>query len=649
MLWVQEIKQLFRAPLRMLAFCLALATAIGLLNIAAGLSAATKRAVAEVEETYTTVGTLPRLNISQFASVEEYTDALNAVSGLAQKLAGAVKPEYRLSLENASAINVHSRLLAYNMSAVPLAVSSSEEGYSLALNKPQNLALFAVSCTDASVMREIKGYNSDGTSYIRRVYSYAFDVHEAAVIHPDLFVPDTLRIESDMVLEDRNMLFSPGHSYWVWGYYDTVTETAGELHLAGVQVTNPKTNETNLKTSRWETDRILYVCWPNERLKAYDLPIIGEYSGDAMAYLNADEVDVWGRLIEILQISISSVRICSANDIKSLHPFTNGHSYVTEGRAFTGEEIEAGQKVALISDVYAERNGLRLGDMLELSFYQTGWSAVDREQGDLYPSRIYGSNENDHEGLLPEEVSKPTSVNDGAYTIVGIYSTTGWLDDYRVIHPNTVIVPQSALYDCYGVWYYPDMTVSLSIPNGGIEAVEAELTSLGYGELLQYNDGGYSMIMPNVTSIRESAVFVCRIVTVLWVVVVLAVLILFYVVLLPAGQVKYGLGVGKQLIRKQMNFAVLPIVILSGISGGIGSFLLYERALQKMMQSDFTVFNTAFTVPSEHAEMLAQLLPMMGQETSFFVIATAVQTGILVILGTFLCAIISGRKTGWGK
>ena len=64
MLWVQEIKQLFRAPLRMLAFCLALATAIGLLNIAAGLSAATKRAVAEVEETYTTVGTLPRLNIS---------------------------------------------------------------------------------------------------------------------------------------------------------------------------------------------------------------------------------------------------------------------------------------------------------------------------------------------------------------------------------------------------------------------------------------------------------------------------------------------------------------------------------------------------------------------------------------------------------
>lgn len=649
MLWVQEIKQLLRAPLRMLAFCLALATAIGLLNIAAGLSAATKRAVAEVEETYTTVGTLPRLNISQFASSEEYTDSLNAVSGLAQKLAGTVKPEYRISLEHVSAVNVHSRLLAYNVSAVPLAISSSEEGYSLALNKPQNVALFAVSCTDASVMREIKGINADGTSYIRRVYSYAFDVHEAAVIHPDLFVPDTLRIESDMVLEDRNTLFSPGHSYWVWGYYDTVTETAGELHLAGVQVTNPKTNETNLKTSRWETDRILYVCWPNDRLKAYDLPIIGEYSGDAMAYLNADEADVWRRLIGILQISLASVRVCSANDIKSLHPFTNGHSYVTEGRAFTGEEIEAEQKVALISDMYAEKNGLRPGDTLELSFYQTGWSAADREQGDLYPSRIYGSNENDHEGLLPEGIAEPASVNDGAYTVVGIYSTTGWLDDYRVIHPNTVIVPQSALDDCYGEWFYPDMTVSLSIPNGGIEAVEAELTSLGYGELLQYNDGGYSMIMPNVTSIRESAVFVCRIVTVLWVVVVLAVLILFYVVLLPAGQVKYGLGVGKQLIRKQMNFAVLPIVILSGISGGIGSFLLYERALQKMMQSDFTVFNTAFSVPSEHAEMLAQLLPMLEQETSFFVIAAAVQTVILAILGTFFCAIISGRKTGLRK
>ena len=649
MLWLQEIKQLLRAPLRMLAFCLALATVIGLLNIAAGLWAATERAVAEVEETYTTVGTLPRLHISQFASSEEYTDARNAISGLAQKLAGTVKPEYRLSLEHVSAVNVHSRLLAYNMSAVPLAISSSEEGYSLALNKPQNVALFAVNCTDASVMREIKGYNTDGSSYIRRVYSYAFDVHEAAVIHPDLPVPDTLRIESDMIPEGGNMLFAPGRSYWVWGYYDTVTETAGELHLAGVEVTNPRTNETNLKTSRWETDRILYVCWPNERLKAYDLPILGEYSGDAMAYLKADEADVWRRLIGILQISLSSVRVCSANDIKSLHPFSGGHSYVTEGRAFTGEEIEAGQKVALISDMYAEKNGLRPGDTLELSFYQTWWSAADREQGDLYPSRIYGSDENDHEGLLPEAVAEPASVNDGAYTVVGIYSTTGWLDDYRVIHPNTVIVPQSALDDCYGEWFYPDMTVSLSIPNGGIEAVEAELTSLGYGDLLQYDDGGYSVIMPNVASIRDSTVFVCRIVTVLWIVVVLAVLILFYVMLLPAGQVKYRLGVGKRLIRQQMNFAVLPVILLSGILGCVGSILLYDQALRKMMQSDFTVFNTAFTVPSEHAEMLSQLLPMMGQETSFFVIAAAVQTGILAILGAILCAAAFRRKTGLGQ
>ena len=649
MLLLQEIKQLLRAPLRILAFCLALATVIGLLNIAVGLWAATERAVAEVEETYTTVGTLPRLHISQFASSEEYTDARNLVSGLAQKLAGTVKPEYRVSLEHVSAVNVHSRLLAYNVSAVPLAISSSEEGYSLALNKPQNVALFAVSCTDASVMREIKGINADGTSYIRRVYSYTFDVHEAAVIHPDLPVPDTLRIESDMIPEGGNMLFAPGRFYWVWGYYDTVTETAGELHLAGVQVTNPRTNETNLKTSRWETDRILYVCWPNERLKAYDLPILGEYSGDAMAYLKADEADVWRRLIGILQISLSSVRVCSANDIKSLHPFSGGHSYVVEGRAFTGEEIEAGQKVALISDMYAEKNGLRPGDTLELSFYQTWWSAADREQGDLYPSRIYGSDENDHEGLLPEAVAEPASVNDGAYTVVGIYSTTGWLDDYRVIHPNTVIVPQSALDDCYGEWFYPDMTVSLSIPNGGIEAVEAELTSLGYGDLLQYDDGGYSVIMPNVASIRDSTVFVCRIVTVLWIVVVLAVLILFYVMLLPAGQVKYRLGVGKRVIRKQMSFAVILPVLLSGILGCIGSILLYDRALQRMMQSDFTVFNTAFTVPSEHAEMLSQLLPMMGQEPHFFVIAAAVQVGLLAILGAVLCAAVSGRKTGLGQ
>ena len=67
-------------------------------------------------------------------------------------------------------------------------------------------------------------------------------------------------------------------------------------------------------------------------------------------------------------------------------------------------------------------------------------------------------------------------------------------------------------------------------------------------------------------------------------------------------------------------------------------------ALQKMMQSDFTVFNTAFTVPSEHAELLSQLLPMMGQEASFFVIAAAVQTGILVLLGAVLCFTVSAHR-----
>ncbi len=651
MFLMQEIKQLLRSPLRMLALCLALAIAMGLLSVATGLWVATERAVAEVENTYTTIGTFPRLNRSQFASSEEYTRALNHISRLAQGLASeTVREEYRITLAHASAVNVHSRLLAYDMSAVPLAISSpNEEGYSLALNKPQNLALFAVSCTDASLWREIEGYGSDGTVRIRRIYAYTFDVHEAAVIHPDLPLPDTLRIESDVVPDGLTRLFEAGHSYWVWGYYDMINENAGELHLAGIQVTDPGTNETNLKTSRWERERILYICRPNERLKAYDLPIMGEYSGSAMAYLNEDATGVWRNLIDILNISISSVRVCSANDIKSLHPFTNGSSYLAEGRAFSKEEIEGGQKVALISDAYAEKNGLRLGDTLELSFYQTSWSLADSEIGDLYPFQIYGSNENDHDGLLPDDMAEPTSVNNGVYTVVGIYSTTGWLDDYRVMHPNTVIVPQSALSATYGEWFKPDMTVSLSIPNGGIEALEAELASLGYGELLQYDDGGYSHIMPNVVSVRDSAVFVNRVVTVLWVIVIITVLILFVLMQLPAGQVKYRLGVGKLLIWQQMSFAALLTVLISGMVGCVGSIVLYDRAVQWMMQSDFTVFNTAFTIPSENAEMLEVLLAMLGQSPQFFVIASAVQVGILCILGTIACAAVSLRKTGFGQ
>lgn len=654
LLWKQECKQLLRTPLRTFVFCLALAVVMGLLSITIGLLVATQSAVDMVEDGYTTVGTVPRVMSTQYASKDEYTAARERAVRFANLLIND-----RITLENVKIVNRHSWLLAYDPLITPLtSATSSDEEYSFDLNMPQNLALFAVTCTEAVLQKEVPSAAAVGG--IKRIYSYSFDVNEAAVIHPDFNMPKQLTLTSDLYFEIADMIFEVGHSYWVWGYYDALSETSGILTLHP-SITGTTSNsrgeikEGTLQIDRWEKERILYINQPFSAKMMYSLPVIGEYTGSDIEYLEADEAEMWRELIEVLTISMNSLRVCSANYIEGLHPFVHGNCRVIEGTAFSEEDIVEGRKVALISDVLSQKNNLQIGDTLDLSFYDTDWSvssvgfSYSVEIGMLKPTKFYGASNNQYEELLKGQDEKPVWGNDAFFTVVGIYSTSGWIDDYRVMHPNTVIVPQSTLMQAYYSVTQPDMNMSLIIPNGGIEKVEEELATYGYEELLEYYDGGYSVIMPNVVSIDESVVFVNNIVLGLWVIVVIAVLTMLVLMQIPAGRVKYRLGAGKRAICGQMMFATLLTVLVSGVGGCVGSILFYDRALNGMMQSDFTSFNTAFSSGSANGEMLEQILSMLGQEAQFFVLVSAVQVGILSILGAVICAIVSLRKTGFGQ
>ena len=63
----------------------------------------------------------------------------------------------------------------------------------------------------------------------------------------------------------------------------------------------------------------------------------------------------------------------------------------------------------------------------------------------------------------------------------------------------------------------------------------------------------------------------------------------------------------------------------------------------------FTSFNTAFSTQSAHAEMLEQLLTLLGQTPSFFVLAAACQVGVLAVLSVSLSAAVAFRKSGWNR
>jgi hypothetical protein len=334
---------------------------------------------------------------------------------------------------------------------------------------------------------------------------------------------------------------------------------------------------------------------------------------------------------------------------------------LVEGAFFTDEQIAQGEKVVIVSDLFAAQNGLSVGDTMDLSFWRTNWQIYDQYVENKatampQPTSIVGINKFDYEELTQETYAKPVSRSNGSYTIVGIYQTVGYRDDFRYMHPNTVIVPQSVMSQHIRMTYDHHLDMTVIIPNGGAAALEAELSSLGtdlietgYGGLMAYDDSGYSAIVPNVMAIRDGTRFVSGISLGLSCIVSLIALILFVSSFVSAGQIKYRLGVGKGRIWWQMTMASVPILLLSGVIGFVGSVLLYGRATEWMVGADFTTFDTSFSTVSNTAEMLEQIFALLTQEAAFFMRVLAIQVGILAAVTTVLCALIVWRRIGFQK
>lgn len=665
MLWNRDMKQLGRAPLRVTAFCLILAIAIGLCSITAGLADAAEYATQAIEKMYTTYGRVARFDSSSASygstSMAESNQASSArvdKINLSSRLINMLS-QGEIELESDVEIEFHSWLMAYDSSYMPMSGYGNESGNDAFLtNLPQTLGLFAVTCTEIA-------QTQSGTDKLK---VYSLDVNEIAVLHSDIQAPTQLSLE---LLDDAQKTaptLEIGHSYWIWGYYEPVTETSGTLTLHRNAATSKYENYhvnlgITLNKSRLRKDGIVYIEWPYNKSgkPPYFLPVIGEYSGSATEYLQTDAVGMWGELIEALVATVHSLRVCTANDPRCLYPFTEGNTRLIEGAFFTEEQIAQGEKVMIVSDRFAAQNGLSVGDTMNLSFWRTNWHVYSQHVENKatampQPTSIVGINKFDYEELTQETYAKPVSRSNGSYTIVGIYQTVGYRDDFRYMHPNTVIVPQSVMSQHIRMTsdHYLDMTVI--IPNGGAAALEAELSSLGtdlietgYGGLMAYDDSGYSSIVPNVKAIRDGTQFVYKISLGLSCIVSLIALILFVSSLVSAGQIKYRLGVGKGRIWWQMTMASVPILLLSGVIGCVGSVLLYGRATEWMLGAEFTSFDVSFSTVSDTAEMLEQIFSLLTQQTEFFMRIAALQVGVLAAVTTVLCALIAWRRIGFQK
>ena len=280
-------------------------------------------------------------------------------------------------------------------------------------------------------------------------------------------------------------------------------------------------------------------------MSADQLPIYQEYEGNLEAFLASEEGALWREIwIPMCECNYASANVLLTNNLYSILAFNDGTASVLDGRDFTTAEYEAGAEVCMVSSAYAQKNGLSLGDTLNMDLYscdsvlgmswiQSGFS-VTTEMLNLFEP-------------LKEENKLDLQKN---YTIVGIYSAPEFPVSRYAFDCNTILVPKNSVPDS-STYEKPgnSLLTSAVLDNGTGEAFLEALKAQGYENVFEVFNMGYSAAAGSLIAARDNALRLF----IIGLAVFLLGSLLFYVILLQRL---------KPVIRSMRHIGVKPKRIL---------------------------------------------------------------------------------------
>ncbi len=319
--------------------------------------------------------------------------------------------------------------------------------------EPYSLAVFALRC-ESITSEEIKN---------ERTYTGTFTVEEVVALSPayDCFpVPDTICIFGNMYREDGSVPFQQGKTYLVFGTYHDKRVVNGRgtmLHEDGTHTT-----ETYRQVETDNRDLVPFpllgsqvTAEPSSLVEAHlngmpyyypsegQLPWMAEYEGSVEEFLSSEEGQVWKEeILPMCQYNYESAVVILTDKITSMYSFNNGDASLVSGRFFTQEEYDQGEAVCIVSAAYAELNGLKLGDSLEIDYYDSGFA--DYMNGG-HVNSIFETEDpgpfRQRDCLMLEDAIGVRK----QYTIVGMY--TGARFSFGIYHFNadTILVPKKSV------------------------------------------------------------------------------------------------------------------------------------------------------------------------------------------------------------
>ena len=290
------------------------------------------------------------------------------------------------------------------------------------------------------------------------------------------------------------------------GIYKTIISPKKSLYKSCFQLTDTIPSEIYLSTETDVRKGAHYMFFGAfGKIEGYTFFSLGSSLGDmfpdypgypyiielpdgltAEEYIETDEVkEKLGGMVEMFEKNVHSVPVVLTDSLMSIYNFNSGKTPVKQGRAFTDEEYVSGAQVCVISSALAKANGLKVGDTLDMQFYNRGRLNSDKV-GLITDTELYAPY---FSGITPITESMK-------YEIVGIYESSGrFLFGEHDFTPNTIFIPSASMTDgavrenLNADWEpVPTKLTSIVIENGKLDEFQEEMKSLGFENCFIYCD-----------------------------------------------------------------------------------------------------------------------------------------------------------------
>ena len=472
-----------------------------------------------------------------------------------------------------------------------------------------SLAVFALRCSG------IREQPTEGMF----LYDATFSVEEIICLsdaYNTFPKPDSVHIYSDVRESNGAVPFEKGKTYLVFGQYQdhrVVRSADGYDQVKNENryiVPFPEIN-SNFYGEPSSLELGSYNGLDYHFPAAGQLPWVCEYTGSVTDYLNSDAASTWREdIVPLCQLNYESAAVILTDRAESMYSFNTGDEALLSGRFFTGEEYTNGDDVCVISAAYAEQNGLRLGDMIQLDYYDSGFgeynngatanSMLAAEDPGPYRQRYYMS--------LDDAIGVCKN-----YTVIGIYTGARFAFGAYQLNADTILVPKASVPNAQNYETRANSLLNTFVlKNGSAKEFEKYMEQQNLAGQFLYFDQDFSSMQESLDALETNAMRLMMVgIGVFLLTSALFLFLNFRRMNLTIRGVRL-LGRSSKAVFREIIMALIPLETLAVLFGTCAAIALFDVVTRNLLSSALTLRPEAMAVSAVTAFVFLMVSTMIS-------------------------------------